>query len=166
VGLGTLLFDLLTEAEAADRSNVFDIPLLAERLLAATEWLRQQPEAAGLRLGYFGASTGAAAALLAAARAPGQVAAVVSRGGRPDLAGDALRQVESPTLLLVGGRDTVVLGLNQDALARLTCYARLVVIPGASHLFEEPGTLEEAGRLAAAWFLRHVPAPAAAAYRP
>jgi dienelactone hydrolase len=155
-GLGTLLFDLLTEAEAADRYNVFDIPLLAERLREATEWLRRQPEAAGLGIGYFGASTGAAAALMAAAASPGDVRAVVSRGGRPDLAGDALPKVRAPTLLLVGGRDPVVLGLNQSALARLTCFARLVVIPGASHLFEEPGTLEEAGRLAAAWFLRQL----------
>jgi dienelactone hydrolase len=155
-GLGTLLFDLLTEAEAADRYNVFDIPLLAERLQGATGWLRRQPEAAGLGIGYFGASTGAAAALMAAAASPGDVRAVVSRGGRPDLAGDALPKVRAPTLLLVGGRDPVVLGLNQSALARLTCFARLVVIPGASHLFEEPGTLEEAGRLAAAWFLRQL----------
>jgi dienelactone hydrolase len=157
-GLGTLLFDLLTEAEAADRSNVFDIPLLAERLLGATQWLRRQPEAAHLGIGYFGASTGAAAALVAAAALPGEVGAVVSRGGRPDMAGDALPMVRAPTLLLVGGRDPVVLGLNQSALARLTCFARLVVIPGATHLFEEPGTLEEAGRLAAAWFVHHLTA--------
>lgn len=157
-GLGTLLFDLLTEAEAADRSNVFDIPLLADRLREATDWLRLQPESTGLGIGYFGASTGAAAALVAAAVSPGHVGAVVSRGGRPDLAGNALPRVRAPTLLLVGGRDTVVLGLNQAALARLTCTARLVVIPGATHLFEEPGTLEQAGRLATAWFLHHLPA--------
>jgi dienelactone hydrolase len=157
-GLGTLLFDLLTEAEAGDRTNVFDIDLLARRLLAATYWLNQQPEAAGLKLGYFGASTGAAAALKAAAASPLEIGAVVSRGGRPDLAGDALPRVRAPTLLLVGSRDPVVLGLNQTALARLTCYARLVVVPGASHLFEEPGTLEEAGRLAAGWFLHHLAA--------
>jgi len=155
-GLGTLLFDLLTEAEAADRRNVFDIDLLSERLLAATVWLNRQPETAGLPLGYFGASTGAAAALKAAAASPIDIAAVVSRGGRPDLAGHALRRVRAPTLLLVGGRDPVVLDLNQMALAQLTCFARLVVIPGASHLFEEPGTLEEAGRLAAAWFVGHL----------
>jgi putative phosphoribosyl transferase len=155
-GLGTLLFDLLTEAEAADRRNVFDIDLLGQRLLAVTMWLSRQPETAGLRLGYFGASTGAAAALKAAAASPIDIAAVVSRGGRPDLAGHALRQVRAPTLLLVGSRDPVVLDLNQMALAQLTCFARLVVIPGASHLFEEPGTLEEAGRLAAAWFVRHL----------
>jgi len=155
-GLGTLLFDLLTEVEATDRRNVFDIDLLSERLLAATAWLNRQPETAGLPLGYFGASTGAAAALKAAAASPIDIAAVVSRGGRPDLAGDALRRVRAPTLLLVGSRDPVVLDLNQGALAQLTCFARLVVIPGASHLFEEPGTLEEAGRLAAAWFVRHL----------
>jgi dienelactone hydrolase len=159
-GLGTLLFDLLTEAEAADRRNVFDIDLLSERLLAATVWLSRQPEAAGLPLGYFGASTGAAAALQAAASSPLDIAAVVSRGGRPDLAGPALRRVRAPTLLLVGSRDSQVLDLNQGAIAQLTCFARLVVIPGASHLFEEPGTLEEAGRLAAAWFVRHfIPQP-------
>jgi pimeloyl-ACP methyl ester carboxylesterase len=155
-GLGTLLFDLLTEAEAADRANVFDIPLLAERLREATKWLRRQPEAADRGIGYFGASTGAAAALMAASASPEDVGAVVSRGGRPDLAGDALPKVRAPTLLLVGSRDPVVLGLNQFALAKLTCFARLVVIPGASHLFEEPGTLEEAGRLAAAWFVHHL----------
>ncbi len=156
-GLGTLLFDLLSEVEAADRRNVFDIDLLSERLLAATVWLSRQPETAGLPLGYFGASTGAAAALKAAAASPIDIAAVVSRGGRPDLAGDTLSRVCAPTLLLVGSRDPVVLGLNQMALAQLTsCFARLVVIPGASHLFEEPGTLEEAGRLAAAWFAQHL----------
>ena len=164
-GLGTLLFDLLTEAEAADRYNVFDIPLLAERLRGATEWLRRQPEAAELAIGYFGASTGAAAALLAAAAMPAAIEAVVSRGGRPDLAGDALPRVRAPTLLLVGGRDPVVLELNQSALARLTCFTRLVVIPGASHLFEEPGTLEEAARLAAVWFVHHL-APQAGQERP
>ena len=159
-GLGTLLFDLLTEVEAADRRNVFDIDLLSERLLAATMWLTRQPETAGLPLSYFGASTGAAAALKAAAASPIDIAAVVSRGGRPDLAGEALRLVRAPTLLLVGSRDPEVLGLNQMALAQLTCFARLVVIPGASHLFEEPGTLEEAGKLAAAWFVRHfIPQP-------
>lgn len=155
-GLGTLLFDLLTEVEAADRRNVFDIDLLSERLLAATMWLTRQPETAGLPLGYFGASTGAAAALKAAAASPIDIAAVVSRGGRPDLADEALRLVRAPTLLLVGSRDPVVLGFNQMALAQLTCLARLVVIPGASHLFEEPGTLEEAGRLAAAWLVQHL----------
>jgi putative phosphoribosyl transferase len=154
-GLGTLLFDLLTEAEAADRRNVFDINLLSERLLAATMWLSRQPETAGLPLCYFGASTGAAAALKAAAASPIDIAAVVSRGGRPDLAGDALPRVRAPTLLLVGSQDPVVRDLNRMALAQLTCFARLVVIPGATHLFEEPGTLEEAGKLAATWFVRH-----------
>jgi dienelactone hydrolase len=155
-GLGTLLFDLLTEAEALNRENVFDIDLLAQRLLAATAWLGNEPETSGLPLGYFGASTGAAAALKAAAMSSIEIEAVVSRGGRPDLAGDALPRVRAPTLLLVGGRDTVVLGLNRGALNRLTCFARLVVVPGASHLFEEPGTLEEVGRLAASWFVRHL----------
>ncbi len=160
-GLGTLLFDLLTETESADRGNVFNIDLLAQRLLAGTEWVRRQPEAASLNLGYFGASTGAAAALKAAAALTVEIGAVVSRGGRPDLAGDALPRVRAPTLLLVGSRDPIVLDLNQAALARLTCPARLVVVPGASHLFEEPGTLEEAGRLAAAWLVRHLaPQPA------
>jgi dienelactone hydrolase len=155
-GLGTLLFDLLSDAEAADRSNVFDIDLLSRRLLVATEWLSRQPEASGLQLGYFGASTGAAAALKAAAVSPIEIGAIVSRGGRPDLAGSELSQVRSPTLLLVGSRDSMVVGFNQSALARMTCFARLVVIPGAGHLFEEPGTLEEAGRLAAAWFVQHL----------
>jgi putative phosphoribosyl transferase len=155
-GLGTLLFDLLTETEAADRGNVFDINLLAQRLVAGTEWLSRQPEATGLKLGYFGASTGAAAALKAAVVSPVEIGAIVSRGGRPDLAGEALPRVRASTLLLVGSRDSVVLGLNQMALAQLTCLAQLIVIPGASHLFEEPGTLEEAGRLAGEWLVRHL----------
>lgn len=154
-GVATLLFDLLSQVEAADRRNVFDIDLLSDRLLAATEWVSGQPEAADLPLGYFGASTGAAAALKAAAKSPIDIAAIVSRGGRPDLAGEALSRVRAPTLLLVGSRDEVVIGLNRMALSRLTGFARLVLIPGASHLFEEPGTLEEAGRLAAAWFVEH-----------
>ena len=165
-GLGTLLFDLLTETEAVDRRNVFDIEFLSQRLLAATLWLSRQPEASGLPLGYFGASTGAAAALTAASMSPLEISAVVSRGGRPDLAGNALPKVRAPTLLLVGGHDPQVLALNQMAKARLTCFARLVVIPGASHLFEEPGTLEEAGRLAAAWFVHHFARqPSAGAHR-
>jgi putative phosphoribosyl transferase len=155
-GLGALLFDLLTEPEARDRSHVFDIELLAERLLAATMWLSRQPEASGLPLGYFGASTGAAAALLAAAASPVEIGAVVSRGGRPDLAAGALPRVRAPTLLLVGSRDPVVLDLNREALSRMTCFARLIVIPGATHLFEEPGTLEEVARLAGSWFVRHL----------
>jgi dienelactone hydrolase len=159
--LGTLLFDLLTDAEAEDRHNVFDIDLLTQRLLAATAWLIRQPESTGLRLGYFGASTGAAAALKAAA-AYSEIGAVVSRGGRPDLAGAALARVRAPTLLLVGGRDHAVLDLNEIALSQLRCFARMVIIPGASHLFEESGTLEEAGRLAAAWFSQHLARPVGA----
>ncbi|MFF0435290.1 phosphoribosyltransferase family protein [Streptomyces sp. NPDC004327] len=151
-GLGTLLFDLLTEDEAADRSNVFDTPLLAERLGQATDWLAGRPETAGLRTGYFGASTGAAAALWAAAEPGSTVAAVVSRGGRPDLAGERLPQVTAPTLLIVGGADPLVLDLNHQAERLLRCDHRLVTVPGAGHLFEEPGALEEVGRLAAAWF--------------
>lgn len=150
--LGTLLFDLLTEAEAGDRTNVFDIELLAERLAAVTRWLHDQPGATGLPVWYFGASTGAAAALVAAARSPEGILAVVSRGGRPDLAGDYLTAVVAPTLLLVGGRDEMVLELNRDALARLRCPKRLAVIPGATHLFEEPGTLEAVAHEAGAWF--------------
>lgn len=150
--LGTLLFDLLTEAEAGDRANVFDIELLADRLADVTRWFREEPEAGGLPVGYFGASTGGAAALVAAARAPEGVRAVVSRGGRPDLAGEYLTAVQAPTLLIVGGRDEVVLELNRDALAHLRCPKRLVVIPGATHLFEEPGTLEAVAREAAGWF--------------
>jgi alpha-beta hydrolase superfamily lysophospholipase len=155
-GLGTLLFDLLTESETRDRANVFDISLLGSRLVQATAWLDQQPEAEGLPLGYFGASTGAAAALVAASRLVGRVGAVVSRGGRPDLAGPWLGSVRAPTLLIVGGEDTAVLGLNRLALERLDCPKRLAIIPGATHLFEEPGTLEQVARLAADWFLRHL----------
>lgn len=157
-GLATLLFDLLSaEEEAEDRVTGelrFDVPLLAERLLQATRWLRAQPEGADKRVGYFGASTGAAAALVAAAQLSGQVQAVVSRGGRPDLAGPALAQVQAPTLLLVGGNDDVVIELNQQALAQLHCEKQLLIVPGATHLFEEPGTLEEVARQAAAWFQR------------
>jgi len=156
VGLGTLLFDLLSEQEVLDRSNVFDIDLLSRRLLVATDWLSRQPEATGLQLGYFGASTGAAAALKAAAASPVEIGAIVSRGGRPDLAAGDLARVRCPTLLVVGGRDAMVIGFNRSALARMTCFARLVIVPGAGHLFEEPGTLEEASRLAATWFLEHL----------
>jgi pimeloyl-ACP methyl ester carboxylesterase len=155
-GIGTLLFDLLRDEEAEDRNNVFDIPLLAERLEGAAEWVNRQPRADGLALGYFGASTGAAAALVAAARQPDRVDAVVSRGGRPDLAGDWLERVEAPTLLLVGGYDEAVIRMNQDALKRLRSVKDLVVIPGATHLFAEPGTLEEVARLAAEWFHRYL----------
>ncbi|MGW3267571.1 phosphoribosyltransferase family protein [Streptomyces sp. NPDC001056] len=158
-GLGTLLFDLLTDAEARDRDNVFDIPLLAGRLLAATHWLREEPAAAGLALGYFGASTGAAAALWAAADPAARPAAVVSRGGRPDLAGPRLPEVTAPTLLIVGGADPLVLDLNRDAQRRLRCENRLETVPGATHLFEEPGTLERVTELARDWFTDHM-APA------
>jgi dienelactone hydrolase len=155
-GLATLLFDLLTPQEAELRTHVFDIALLATRLRAATDWVVRQPEVAGLMPGYFGASTGAAAALRAAASPGVPVGAVVSRGGRPDMAGDVLPLVRAPTLLIVGSRDEVVLELNRQAYRRLSCVKRLVVITGATHLFEEPGTLEEAGRWAAEWFVEHL----------
>ena len=159
-GLATLLIDLLTReeelAEAQTRHLRFDIDHLASRLSAATEWLAQDPETAGLQVGYFGASTGAAAALVAAARQPQRVRAVVSRGGRPDLAGEALAQVEAPTLLIVGGHDAPVIPLNEQALAQLHCAKDMVIVPGATHLFEEPGTLDEAARLACGWFQRHL----------
>ncbi|MCE9630472.1 MAG: dienelactone hydrolase family protein [Planctomycetia bacterium] len=153
--IGTLLFDLLTEQEATDRVNVFDVALLAERLLAAVRYVAGLEQTRHLPLGLFGASTGAAAALLAAAVEP-RVSAVVSRGGRPDLAGRKLRVVQAPTLLIVGGDDTEVLELNRQALAQLDCEKQLAVVPDATHLFEEPGTLEEAARLAAEWFARHL----------
>jgi dienelactone hydrolase len=155
-GLGTLLFDLLTESEMRERANVFDIPLLATRLVTATSWLEQQPGVHGLRIGYFGASTGAAAALVAASRLTNEIAAVVSRGGRPDLAGASLSGVRAPTLLIVGRADQAVLGLNRLALERLDCPKRLAIVDGATHLFEEPGALEEVARLAMEWFLRHL----------
>ncbi len=153
-GCGTLLFDLMTPAEATDRQNVFDIDLLARRVVAATRWLAGRPEAAERAIGYFGASTGAAAALVAAAELGETVAAVVSRGGRPDLAGEALGRVVAPTLLLVGSLDREVLELNRRAERALRCEKRLAVIEGASHLFEEPGTLDEAARLAGEWFVK------------
>lgn len=160
-GLGTLMFDLLTAAEEADRANVFDIGLLAGRLAAATEWLRVHPGVAGSTIGYFGASTGAAAALWAAAEPGNDVRAVVSRGGRPDLAMERLPQVQAPTLLIVGGLDDVVLELNQAARTQLRSENELVVVPGATHLFEEPGALEQVADLARDWFTRHLaPAPA------
>ena len=160
-GLGTLLFDLLTHEEERDRANVFDIELLAERLVAATRWLRTQPEGREAPIGYFGASTGAAAALWAAAL-DSNIGAVVSRGGRPDLAGPKLRAVTAPTLLIVGGHDDVVIDLNRQAQAQLRCRNEIAIVPGATHLFEEPGTLEEAARLARAWFVQHLmPAPGA-----
>jgi len=156
--IGTLLFDLLTQTEADDRSNVFDIDLLAGRLEAATTWVAGRPEAAGLPVGLFGASTGAAAALVAAAHLGTRVAAIVSRGGRPDLAGPALERVTCPTLLIVGGDDLVVLALNREAERALRCEKRLEVVPGAGHLFEEPGALERVTELAADWFARHLAA--------
>jgi putative phosphoribosyl transferase len=157
-GLATLLFDLLTPEEELDRTNVFDVGLLAGRLEGVTAWLRRQPTTAHLATCYFGASTGAAAALRTAAGPGADVAAVVSRGGRPDLAGPHLAAVRAPTLLIVGGRDEVVLELNRRALAELRCEARLSVVPGATHLFEEPGTLDLAAGLARDWFLAHLPA--------
>ena len=153
-GLGTLLFDLLTEEESEDRARVFDIPLLAQRLLVATDWLVGRSDR--LPVGYFGASTGAAAALVAAAERPELVGAVVSRGGRPDLAGARLGDVRAPTLLIVGGEDYQVLQLNRAAAHALRCPKQLVVIPGATHLFEEPGTLEAAAQHAAGWFRTHL----------
>jgi putative phosphoribosyl transferase len=156
--LATLLIDLLTQQEEAIDMRTaqlrFDIELLAERLVAATDWLTQQPETRHLRLGYFGASTGAA--LVAAAERPDVVGAVVSRGGRPDLAGPALERVRAPTLLIVGGNDSPVIELNWTALAQLRCEKQLVIIPGATHLFEEPGALDEVARLAREWFKRHL----------
>jgi len=157
--LGTLLFDLLTADEEVDRAAVFDIELLADRLDTVTQWLKGQPEATGSRIGYFGASTGAGAALWAAARPGAEIAAVVSRGGRPDLATARLADVRAPTLLVVGGRDEVVLELNRQAQGQLRCESQLAVVPGATHLFEEPGALEEVARLAVDWFLRHLTTP-------
>jgi putative phosphoribosyl transferase len=159
-GLATLLLDLLTPSEERDRANVFDIPLLASRLTLATEWAAQQPETKALRFGYFGASTGAGAALVAAADAPGKVQAVVSRGGRPDLAGTALPRVRAPTLFIVGSRDELVIALNRQAQARLTSETELVIVPGASHLFEEPGTLDMVVQHAKRWFHVHLGGPA------
>ena len=153
--IGSLLFDLLTDREADNRANVFDIGLLAERLRRARSWIGGRAQTAQLTIGYFGASTGAAAALLAAADAP-DVSAVVSRGGRPDLAGDALARVTAPTLLIVGGADRHALELNELALAQLSCVKQLAVVPGATHLFEEPGTLEQVADLAAGWFGRYL----------
>jgi putative phosphoribosyl transferase len=155
-GLGTLLLDLLTPVEERDRARVFDIELLADRLVVATRWLKARPDTSLARVGYFGASTGAAAALSAAAELGPGIAAVVSRGGRPDLAGERLGDVTAPTLLLVGSRDQVVLDLNRQSQARLTCRNRLVVVKGATHLFEEPGTLAEVAILAKDWFVEHL----------
>jgi len=167
-GLGTLLFDLLTpDEEAVDvytREYRFDIPLLTRRLSGATEWVLGQHDLGTLPLGYFGASTGAAAALAASCDWP-EVRAVVSRGGRPDLAGPDLPRVTAATLLVVGGDDEVVIGLNEQALAQLHCESRLEIVPGATHLFEEPGTLEKAASLAARWFAGHFPSAAEAVRR-
>jgi alpha-beta hydrolase superfamily lysophospholipase len=162
-GLATLLLDLLTPAEDADYDRRFDIALLVERLHDATRWLSSEPATHGLPIGLFGASTGAGAALQLAAAVPSKVSAVVSRGGRPDLAGrSVLERVKAPTLLIVGGDDTEVLLLNQAAFDCLACPKSLVVVPGATHLFEEPGTLEQVAQHAADWFTRHL-APALAA---
>ena len=159
-GLATLLTDLLTadeeEVDEVTRHLRFDITLLAQRLVAITDWLAVQPEAQEMRIGYFGASTGAAAALVAAAERPAVVGAIVSRGGRPDLAGPALPRVRAPTLLIVGGNDFPVLELNREALRELRAEAELSIVPGATHLFEEPGALEEVARLSAQWFTRHL----------
>jgi putative phosphoribosyl transferase len=154
-GIATLLFDLLTPSEADDRGNVFDIDLLSDRLEIATRWATTAPGSAGLPIGLFGASTGGAAALVVAARLSEGIVAVVSRGGRPDLAGAALEEVIAPTLLIVGSEDPVVVEVNREAYGSLRCEKRLEVIPGAGHLFEEPGALERVAELAADWFLRH-----------
>lgn len=156
-GFATLLLDLLTPDEADDRGKVFNIDLLADRLLLAQTWLATHRPTSELRAGYFGASTGAAAALQAAARRPEGVSAVVSRGGRPDLAGPYLSRVTAPTLLLVGGDDGPVIEMNETALGQLSCPKELIIIPGASHLFEEPGTLEQVAREALHWFEQYVP---------
>jgi putative phosphoribosyl transferase len=154
--IGTLLFDLLTpkeeETDQITRELRFNIPFLAERLLGATEWIQKNPDSHSLTVGYFGASTGAAAALIAAAELGPKVSAVVSRGGRPDLAGHALSKVRSPTLLIVGGSDFGVIELNQSAFELLECKKKFEIVPGATHLFEEPGALEEVGRMASIWF--------------
>jgi putative phosphoribosyl transferase len=159
-GLGTLLLDLLTpEEEALDvytREHRFNIGLLAERLVHATKWAREETQTRDLRIGYFGSSTGGAAALVAAAELPQDVSAVVSRGGRPDLAGDGLPKVQAPTLLIVGGNDDIVIELNEMARDQMRCEVRLEIIPGATHLFEEPGALEHVAKLASDWFSLHL----------
>ncbi len=158
-GLATLLFDLLTpeeeEVDLYSREHRFNISLLAERLVYATKWAKQRPQMRDLRVGYFGSSTGGAAALVAAAELANEVEAIVSRGGRPDLAGDALPKVKAPTLLIVGGEDDVVIELNETARARMRCEVKMEIVPGATHLFEEPGALQRVARLAADWFLLH-----------
>ncbi|WP_346432545.1 MULTISPECIES: alpha/beta family hydrolase [unclassified Roseitalea] len=155
-GFATLLFDLLSEAEARDRQNVFDIALLAARMGEAIDWTRGDDRLAALPIGLFGASTGAAAALVAAAHSPGHVDAVVSRGGRPDMAQAALALVRAPTLLIVGGNDSGVIALNESAYAELTCEKQLSIVAGATHLFEEPGTLDQVIDLAGNWFATHL----------
>ncbi|MDD5082672.1 MAG: dienelactone hydrolase family protein [Dehalococcoidales bacterium] len=159
-GMATFLLDLLTRKEEADDIQSgrfrFDIGLLASRLVETTDWLRQNTDTRDLNIGYFGASTGAAAALMAAAERAGEVTAIVSRGGRPDLAAAALGNVKTPTLLIVGGRDVPVIALNREALAKLRGVKELAIVPGATHLFEEPGALEEVARLAANWFLKYL----------
>lgn len=159
-GLATLLFDLLTEEEEYEERNTrhlrFDIGLLAQRLVATTDWVRQQPGLQNLPIGYFGASTGGGAALVAATGRPTFVKAVVSRGGRPDLAGDALPRVQAPTLLIVGGNDEPVIKMNLDAMSQLRCQKQLRIVPGATHLFEEPGALEQVAQLAQQWFQGHL----------
>src|SRR5438876_12031553 len=159
-GLGTLLFDLLTQEEEAidiqTREHRFNIGLLAERLVHATKWAKQQERTRDLRIGYFGSSTGGAAALVAAAETPQDVGAVVSRGGRPDLAGEALPKVQAPTLLIVGGNDDIVIELNEQARDQMHCEVKLEIVPGATHLFEEPGALERGATLASDWFSLHL----------
>ena len=159
-GLGTLLFDLLTpEEEKLDiytREHRFDIGLLAERLVYATKWAKEQKETRDLRIGYFGSSTGGGAALVAAAELPNEIFSVVSRGGRPDLAGDALPKVKAPTLLIVGGEDHVVIDLNEQARAQMKCECKIEIVPGATHLFEEPGALEKVAKLASDWFVKNL----------
>jgi dienelactone hydrolase len=156
-GLATLLIDLLTAGEDRDHATRFDIALLTRRLIATARWLREQPQTRRLHIGLFGASTGAAAALQAASRMGADIAAVVSRGGRPDLAGsEALAGVRSPVLLIVGGRDDTVIDLNQQAYAQLGCVREMVIVPGATHLFEEPGALEQVAQLAGQWFGKYL----------
>ena len=154
--MATLLFDLLSPVEERDRGNVFDIPMLATRLIEAVHWIDRQPNLTGMPVGLFGASTGAAAAIVAAADLGDRVGAVVSRGGRPDLAAQALQRVTAPTLLIVGGLDDVVIELNRQAFATLRCPKALEIVPGATHLFSEPGTLERVIKLAGAWFATHL----------
>jgi dienelactone hydrolase len=159
-GLATLLFDLLTpQEESVDlytREHRFDIGLLAERLVHATKWATQQKQTKDFKIGYFGSSTGGGAALVAAAELPDEVGAIVSRGGRPDLAGDALPKVKAPTLLIVGGEDHVVIELNEQARAQMKCECKIDIVPGATHLFEEPDALEKVAKLASDWFIGHI----------